>query len=74
MRLEGARLLARHFVRERAPQALAARSISLRPAHASVKLDQGFCASTGDAIMLFAATYLGIPVPTTHSATGSVIE
>jgi PiT family inorganic phosphate transporter len=34
---------------------------------------QGFCASTGGAIMLFAATYLGIPVSTTHTVTGSVI-
>src|SRR5579863_5787510 len=34
---------------------------------------QGFCASTGGAIMLFAATYLGIPVSTTHTVTGSII-
>jgi PiT family inorganic phosphate transporter len=34
---------------------------------------QGCCASTGGAIMLFAATYLGIPVSTTHTVTGSVI-
>ncbi len=34
---------------------------------------QGFCASTGGAIMLFVATYLGIPVSTTHTVTGSVI-
>jgi len=34
---------------------------------------QGFCASTGGAVMLFAATYLGIPVSTTHTVTGSVI-
>jgi PiT family inorganic phosphate transporter len=34
---------------------------------------QGCCASTGSAIMLFAATYLGIPVSTTHTVTGSII-
>jgi inorganic phosphate transporter, PiT family len=34
---------------------------------------QGSCASTASAIMLFAATYLGIPVSTTHTVTGSVI-
>jgi inorganic phosphate transporter, PiT family len=34
---------------------------------------QGFCASAGGAIMLFAATSLGIPVSTTHTVTGAVI-
>jgi len=34
---------------------------------------QGCCASAGGAIMLFAATFLGIPVSTTHTVTGSVI-
>jgi hypothetical protein len=34
---------------------------------------QGCCASAGGAIMLFAATYLGIPVSTTRTVTGSVI-
>lgn len=34
---------------------------------------QGTCASAGGAIMLFVATYLGIPVSTTHTITGSVI-
>jgi inorganic phosphate transporter, PiT family len=34
---------------------------------------QGCCASTGGAVMLFAATYLGISVSTTHTVTGSVI-
>src|SRR5580658_612890 len=34
---------------------------------------QGFCASTGGAVMLFAATYLGIPVSTTHTVTGAII-
>ena len=31
---------------------------------------QGFCAETGGAIMLFGATWLGIPVSTTHTITG----
>jgi PiT family inorganic phosphate transporter len=34
---------------------------------------QGCCASTAGAIMLFTATFLGIPVSTTHTVTGSVI-
>lgn len=34
---------------------------------------QGFCAETGGATMLFAATWLGIPVSTTHTITGSII-
>jgi PiT family inorganic phosphate transporter len=34
---------------------------------------QGFCAETGGAITLFAATYMGIPVSTTHTITGSII-
>jgi PiT family inorganic phosphate transporter len=34
---------------------------------------QGFCAETGGAITLFMATYLGIPVSTTHTITGSII-
>ena len=34
---------------------------------------QGFCAETGGAGALFAATYLGIPVSTTHTITGSII-
>jgi PiT family inorganic phosphate transporter len=34
---------------------------------------QGFCAETGGAAALFAATYLGIPVSTTHTITGSII-
>jgi PiT family inorganic phosphate transporter len=33
----------------------------------------GFCAETGGAITLFAATYLGIPVSTTHTITGAII-
>src|SRR5204863_7778075 len=34
---------------------------------------QGFCAETSGAITLFGATYLGIPVSTTHTITGSII-
>lgn len=34
---------------------------------------QGSCAETGGAIMLFAATHLGIPVSTTHTITGAIV-
>ncbi len=34
---------------------------------------QGFCAETGGAITLFAATHFGIPVSTTHTITGCII-
>lgn len=34
---------------------------------------QGFCAETGGAIMLFAATALGIPVSTTHTIAGCIV-
>ena len=34
---------------------------------------QGFCAETGGAITLFAATWLGIPVSTTHTITGCIV-
>ena len=34
---------------------------------------QGFCAETGGAIMLFSATWLGIPVSTTHTITGAIM-
>ncbi len=34
---------------------------------------QGFCAETGGAITLFAATELGIPVSTTHTITGCIV-
>jgi PiT family inorganic phosphate transporter len=33
----------------------------------------GFCAETGGAITLFAATSLGIPVSTTHTITGAIV-
>src|SRR5450756_1988780 len=34
---------------------------------------QGSCAETAGSVMLFTATYLGIPVSTTHTITGSII-
>jgi inorganic phosphate transporter, PiT family len=34
---------------------------------------QGFCAETGGAITLFAATHMGVPVSTTHTITGSIV-
>ncbi|HET6605967.1 MAG TPA: inorganic phosphate transporter [Rhodopila sp.] len=34
---------------------------------------QGFCAETGGAVALFGATFLGIPVSTTHTVTGSIV-
>jgi len=34
---------------------------------------QGFCAEAGGAITLFLATYLGIPVSTTHTIAGAII-
>jgi PiT family inorganic phosphate transporter len=34
---------------------------------------QGFCAETGGAITLFMATWLGVPVSTTHTITGAII-
>jgi PiT family inorganic phosphate transporter len=34
---------------------------------------QGFAASTGGSVMLFGASWLGIPVSTTHTITGAVI-
>jgi PiT family inorganic phosphate transporter len=34
---------------------------------------QGFCAETGGALTLFAVTWLGIPVSTTHTITGAII-
>ncbi len=33
----------------------------------------GFCAETGGAITLFAATALGVPVSTTHTITGAIV-
>ena len=34
---------------------------------------QGFCAETGGAFTLFAATALGVPVSTTHTITGAIV-
>ena len=34
---------------------------------------QGFCAETAGAITLFTATWLGIPVSTTHTITGAIV-
>jgi inorganic phosphate transporter, PiT family len=34
---------------------------------------QGFCAETGGAITLFTASYLGVPVSTTHTITGAIV-
>jgi PiT family inorganic phosphate transporter len=42
------------------------RITKLKPVH-------GFCAETGGAITLFVATYLGIPVSTTHTITGAIV-
>ena len=34
---------------------------------------QGWCAETGGAATLFTATWLGVPVSTTHTITGGII-
>jgi PiT family inorganic phosphate transporter len=34
---------------------------------------RGFCAETGGAITLFLATWLGVPVSTTHTITGAIV-
>jgi PiT family inorganic phosphate transporter len=34
---------------------------------------QGFCAEAGGALALFGATWLGVPVSTTHTITGSIV-
>ena len=34
---------------------------------------QGFCAETGGAATLFVATFLGVPVSTTHTITGAIV-
>src|SRR5204863_9837842 len=34
---------------------------------------QGFCAATAGALTLFGATYLGVPVSTTHTITGAIV-
>jgi PiT family inorganic phosphate transporter len=34
---------------------------------------QGFCAETAGAMTLFGATWLGVPVSTTHTITGAIV-
>jgi PiT family inorganic phosphate transporter len=34
---------------------------------------QGFCAETGGSVVLFGATWLGIPISTTHTITGCIV-
>lgn len=45
---------------------MGSRLTRLKPVH-------GFCAESGGAISVFLASYLGIPVSTTHTITGSII-
>lgn len=45
---------------------MGSRLTDLKPVH-------GFCAETGGAITLFAATWMGVPVSTTHTITGAII-
>ena len=33
----------------------------------------GFCAESGGALTLFLATFLGVPVSTTHTITGAIV-
>ncbi|KAA5613513.1 inorganic phosphate transporter [Rhodovastum atsumiense] len=47
------------------------RTMGTRITH--LKPMQGFCAETGGALALFGATWLGVPVSTTHTLTGSII-
>jgi PiT family inorganic phosphate transporter len=34
---------------------------------------QGFCAETGGALTIFLATYVGVPISTTHTITGAIV-
>src|SRR5262245_438539 len=61
-----AMVLATLFVGWRIVRTMGSRITRLTPFH-------GFCAETGGAITLFAATHLGIPVSTTHTITGCII-
>lgn len=45
---------------------MGSRLTDLKPVH-------GFCAETGGAITLFAATWMGVPVSTTHTITGAIV-
>ena len=45
---------------------MGSRLTRLKPVH-------GFCAETGGAISVFLASFLGIPVSTTHTITGSIV-
>ena len=51
---------------QRLEKALGSRITRLTPV-------QGFCAETGGALTLFGATWLGIPVSTTHTITGAIV-
>ena len=58
--------LGTYFGGWRIVKTLGMRITKLRPVH-------GFCAETGAAITLFIATFLGIPVSTTHTITGAIM-
>jgi PiT family inorganic phosphate transporter len=45
---------------------MGSRLTRLQPVH-------GFCAETGGAISVFFASWLGIPVSTTHTITGAIV-
>jgi PiT family inorganic phosphate transporter len=47
------------------------RTVGVRITHLTPM--QGFCAESGGALALFGATWLGIPVSTTHTITGSIV-
>ncbi len=39
----------------------------------SLSPQQGFCAETGGALTIFLATYIGVPISTTHTITGAIV-